>query len=70
VRHPIYSGFVLGFTGTVLVMGEYRALLGLVCILFRLTMKMSQEEKLMLRAFPTQYPNYCKRVKALFPGVL
>jgi protein-S-isoprenylcysteine O-methyltransferase Ste14 len=69
-RHPIYLGFVLAFVGTVLVVGEVRALFGLVLILVRLAWKMSQEEKLMLQAFPSEYPEYRRRVKALIPGVL
>ena len=28
IRHPIYSGMLLALVGTVLVIGEYRALLG------------------------------------------
>jgi isoprenylcysteine carboxyl methyltransferase (ICMT) family protein YpbQ len=68
-RHPIYSGFVLGFTGSALVIGEFRALLALLLILVRLAMKMNQEEKLMLQAFPSEYPKYRQRVKALIPGL-
>jgi protein-S-isoprenylcysteine O-methyltransferase Ste14 len=31
--------------------------------------KMSQEERLMMQAFPGAYPVYRQRVKALIPGV-
>lgn len=69
-RHPIYLGFLLGFTGTVLVVGELRALLGLALITIRLVLKLNLEEKLMLQAFPSAYPAYRSRVKALIPGIL
>ena len=68
-RHPIYSGFVLAFLGTTIVIGEVRTILGLAVILIRLFLKMTQEEQLMLRAFPRAYPDYRRRVKALIPGV-
>jgi len=69
-RHPIYSGFVCAFLGTILVIGEVRALLGFTVVLSYLILKLTQEEQLMLRAFPRDYPSYRQRVKALIPGVL
>jgi protein-S-isoprenylcysteine O-methyltransferase Ste14 len=37
--------------------------------LLALMIKMSQEERLMMQAFPGAYPAYRQRVKALIPGV-
>lgn len=69
-RHPIYTGMLLASLGTALAIGEWRCVLGLVIILLALTVKMSQEERLMMETFPQTYPQYRSRVKALIPGLL
>jgi protein-S-isoprenylcysteine O-methyltransferase Ste14 len=68
-RHPIYSGLLLASLGTAIAYGEAGAVLGLVLIFLGFTVKMSQEERLMLDTFPQAYPDYRRRVKALIPGV-
>lgn len=68
-RHPIYSGLLLASVGTAIVFGQARCFLGLVLIVLALVVKMSQEEQLMLQAFPHAYPAYRMRVKALIPGI-
>lgn len=69
-RHPIYTGIALALLGTAMAGGEWRHAVGLAVILFGIMAKMSQEERLMLQAFPEAYPLYRRRVKALIPGVL
>jgi protein-S-isoprenylcysteine O-methyltransferase Ste14 len=69
-RHPIYTGLLVAAVGTGLVSGKIRSLLGFVLIVLALTIKMSQEERLMVQTFPAAYPAYRRRVKALIPGVL
>ncbi|MDE3148737.1 MAG: isoprenylcysteine carboxylmethyltransferase family protein [Acidobacteriota bacterium] len=69
-RHPIYTGIAVASAGTALAVGEWRCLVGIVVILLALLVKMSQEERLMAQAFPEAYPLYCRRVKALIPGLL
>ena len=69
VRHPIYTGLLLASAGTAIVFGQARCLVGLGVILLALIVKMSQEERLMLHAFPREYATYRTRVKALVPGV-
>ena len=69
-RHPIYTGFLLGALGTGIVGGEWRCALGMVLIIFGLSLKMQSEERLMSETFPAAYPEYRRRVKALIPGVL
>lgn len=44
IRHPIYSGMLLALAGTVLVIGEYRALLGFAVVLFGFIKKARKEE--------------------------
>ena len=68
-RHPIYTGLLLAVAGTALVVGEWRSIVGTVVILLALVVKMSQEERLMLQAFPEAYPHYRQKVRALIPGV-
>jgi protein-S-isoprenylcysteine O-methyltransferase Ste14 len=69
-RHPIYTGLVTGAVGTAIAVGEVRSILGLVLIVLAFTIKMSQEENLMMQTFPEAYPRYRERVKALIPGLL
>jgi protein-S-isoprenylcysteine O-methyltransferase Ste14 len=69
-RHPIYSGILLASLGTMLAIGEWRCVLGMVVIVIMLLVKMSQEERLMMETFPDAYPRYRRRVKALVPGVV
>ncbi len=69
-RHPIYTGMLTALAGTALVVGEWRALAGLAIFVLAFTVKMNQEERLMMQTFPEAYPLYRQRVKALIPGVL
>jgi protein-S-isoprenylcysteine O-methyltransferase len=68
-RHPIYTGLLLAVAGTALAEGEWHGILALIVIVLALMIKMSQEERLMMQAFPAAYPAYRERVKALIPGV-
>ena len=68
-RHPIYTGLLLAVAGTALADGEWHGVLALIVILLALMIKMSQEERLMMQTFPTAYPAYRQRVKALIPGI-
>ena len=69
-RHPIYTGFLTAAVGTTLVVGMWRAIVGLAVIVLMLILKMSQEERLMTQQFPETYLGYRQRVKALIPGLL
>ena len=68
-RHPIYTGLLVAAVGTGLASGKIRSLVGFVLIVLALTIKMSQEERLMVQTFPEAYADYRRRVKALIPGV-
>jgi protein-S-isoprenylcysteine O-methyltransferase Ste14 len=68
-RHPIYSGLIVAVVGTALAGGEWRGILAVVLILLALFVKIGQEERLMVQAFPQEYSAYRQRVKALIPGV-
>src|SRR5208283_4084941 len=47
VRHPIYSGLLLAMAGTALVVGEWRALVGVLLGVFELSRKAAKEEALL-----------------------
>jgi protein-S-isoprenylcysteine O-methyltransferase Ste14 len=70
VRHPIYTGLLLGVAGTAIAVGKWRAVIGFVVIMLAFAAKMRNEERLMMQTFPNSYPAYRKRVKALVPGLL
>ena len=69
VRHPIYSGLLLGVLGTALVTN----LIGLIIFVVLagyFYYSASVEEKNLTAAFPTAYPAYQARTKMLIPLVL
>lgn len=70
VRHPIYSGILLGFLGTALVLGEIRGFIAFVLVFIGFWAKIKAEEKVMIKQFPKEYPKYMKKVKALIPYLL
>ncbi len=69
VRHPIYTGLLVMALGTALNAGQLRCWLSIVVVGIGFWIKLKQEERLMLRHFPDQYPAYQKQVKALVPFV-
>jgi protein-S-isoprenylcysteine O-methyltransferase Ste14 len=69
VRHPIYSGLLLGVLGTALVTN----LLGLIVVAVLggyFYYSAAVEEKNLTVTFPTAYPAYRARTKMLIPHVL
>jgi protein-S-isoprenylcysteine O-methyltransferase Ste14 len=70
MRHPIYTGVLLMFLATVLLAGTLGAVLGFFIVFVGLWVKLEQEEALMERHFPAQYPEYKRRVRALLPFIL
>ena len=70
VRHPIYTGLLVMCLGTALDIGKFRCWLALPLMAAAFWIKLKQEESLMRRHFPDEYPAYCKQVKALVPFVI
>lgn len=70
VRHPIYSGFLLGLLGTALALGELRGFLALALAYVGWRMKSRLEEAFMVAQFGAAYTAYQREVKALIPFVL
>jgi len=67
MRHPIYTGHLLMGLGTAIASGLLVGFAGLASFAGGFWIKLNQEERLLLRAFPGQYPAYKARVKALIP---
>ena len=70
VRHPIYTGLLLGLLGTALALGEVRGLVGLALAFIGWRMKSRIEEGFMTAEFGAEYTEYQRQVKALIPFVL
>jgi len=69
VRHPIYSGILLGLLGTAIVVGEARVLIGVALFAVGFRVKSLAEEQFMEDQFGGEYGEYKRRVKALVPWV-
>ena len=67
VRHPIYTGLLLAFTGTAIACGDPAAVIGLVLVLVSFLYKLRIEEGFMRALFPEQYASYAAGVPALVP---
>jgi protein-S-isoprenylcysteine O-methyltransferase Ste14 len=70
VRHPIYTGFLLGFVGCAVALGEWRGLLAVALVFGALWRKLRLEETWMRAQFGESYKAYSRRVAALVPYVI
>lgn len=70
VRHPIYTGLLVMALGTALEFAQLRCWLSMPFMTAAFWIKLKQEEKLLLRHFPDDYPVYKTQVKALVPFVI
>jgi protein-S-isoprenylcysteine O-methyltransferase Ste14 len=68
LRHPIYTGMLLGFLGMAIAIGEWRALAGFLCFLVSFAVKSRLEEARMRETFPA-YDQYRRETSALIPFV-
>lgn len=67
VRHPIYTGMLLGSTGAALVAGEWRGVLAIALLLGAHSRKAMREEALLTKEFGDEYTSYRKHTGFLFP---
>jgi protein-S-isoprenylcysteine O-methyltransferase Ste14 len=68
LRHPIYTGLLLAFLGTAMILGEARAFLAFVLLLISFAIKSQAEEARMRETFP-EYEQYWRETAALIPYV-
>jgi protein-S-isoprenylcysteine O-methyltransferase Ste14 len=70
VRHPIYTGLLLGFLGCAVARGEWRGLLAVALVCGVLWRKLWLEEKWMRAQFGQPYEAYSRQVAALVPYII
>lgn len=69
VRHPIYTGILLGVLGSALVFGQWRGLLVLALVAAAFWLKLRHEEAWMRERFGALYVDYMRSTRALIPGL-
>ena len=69
VRHPIYTGFLLGMLGTAIVYGRLYCFVGVAVAAIGFKLKSLTEEAFMRNQFGPRYDQYRDEVKGLVPYV-
>jgi protein-S-isoprenylcysteine O-methyltransferase Ste14 len=69
VRHPIYTGMLIGAIGRALTLGEWRGVLAAVLLLVTHSLKARREESMLSREFGDEYRSYRQTTGFLFPGL-
>jgi protein-S-isoprenylcysteine O-methyltransferase Ste14 len=70
VRHPIYTGLLLGFIGSAISLGEVRGVVAVALVIVAFMLKIRLEERWMTENFGDAYHRYKKEVSGLIPFVL
>jgi protein-S-isoprenylcysteine O-methyltransferase Ste14 len=67
VRHPIYTGILVGLLGTAIALSQVRGFIGFVLMFLILWVKLHTEEQWMRSQFGEDYATYAHRTAALVP---
>jgi protein-S-isoprenylcysteine O-methyltransferase Ste14 len=70
VRHPIYTGVLIGFFGMAIAISQVRGFLVFVLIFFVLWVKLRMEEEWMHSQFGETYATHARQTAALVPYLL
>jgi protein-S-isoprenylcysteine O-methyltransferase Ste14 len=70
IRHPIYTGILLGLAGSVLTIGRYASLLGLAIFLVAFWLKSRKEEALLAAEFGPAFEDHRRATGFLLPKLL
>jgi protein-S-isoprenylcysteine O-methyltransferase Ste14 len=70
IRHPIYSGVLLGVAGSALVVDEWRGVLAFLLLLTNYTVKAKREDKILAEAFPMNFADHEKTAGFLLPRLM
>jgi protein-S-isoprenylcysteine O-methyltransferase Ste14 len=67
IRHPIYTGILLGALGTALAVGKYRGLLAVVMLLIGFTRKARKEEAFLATEFGPAFDEHRRHTGFFLP---
>ena len=67
IRHPIYTGMLLGMLGTAVVVGEWRGLLAVLIATTGFSFKAKREERLLEEEFGPKFDDHRNRTGFLLP---
>jgi protein-S-isoprenylcysteine O-methyltransferase Ste14 len=67
MRHPIYSGVLLGVLGTASVLGECRGLLAFALLLTNYAIKAKKEEQILAARFTDEFREHQSHAGFLLP---
>jgi protein-S-isoprenylcysteine O-methyltransferase Ste14 len=70
VRHPIYTGLLVAFTGCAVARGEWRGLVAVAIAAAALWRKLALEERWLTEEFGARYSDYRRQTRALIPFIL
>jgi protein-S-isoprenylcysteine O-methyltransferase Ste14 len=70
VRHPIYTGILIGFLGMAIAISQVRGFIVFVLIFLALWIKLRMEEQWMRSQFGEAYAAYVRQTAALVPYLL
>ena len=58
LRHPIYSGVLLGVAGTALLLNQWRGVLAFIILLVNYAIKAKREDEILARAFTSTFADH------------
>jgi protein-S-isoprenylcysteine O-methyltransferase Ste14 len=67
MRHPIYSGVLLGVGGTALVLGELRGVMAFLLLLVNYSIKAKREEAILAQQFGAEFTVHQNHTGFLLP---
>lgn len=67
LRHPIYTGVLLGVLGTAVVLGEWRGVIAFVLLLTNYAIKARKEDRVLAESFGEQFQEHRRRAGFLLP---
>jgi protein-S-isoprenylcysteine O-methyltransferase Ste14 len=67
IRHPIYTGMLVAFAGTVLALGEVRGLLALLIAVVNFYLKARKEERFLAREFGERFAEHARGTGMFLP---
>jgi protein-S-isoprenylcysteine O-methyltransferase Ste14 len=67
VRHPIYTGYIVGLLGSAISAARVDAFAGVAILTISFVVKYRREERVMTKEFGETYTRYLRQTPALFP---